>query len=237
MDQSASRLGRAELRALTVALGSPSEDRDILLSWLMRGGEVAIADAGLTGIYNPFADGWLLLRWDHVGGAPHLAEAMIATGTTLRGGTTAPLDQADMPFAQALVARRLQSLAMFEVLDSESLLRLYPAIRAGETDLVLRNARLQAGALAEWSRANAPALRQLDRAISRADDPALLAFPDRVRDALSPTALVSTPDGTELVLASPVYPARSLFARFAASGGEPELFRLDLAPQTGSNVQ
>jgi hypothetical protein len=110
-DRSFEELTSSELRALTAAFGPPSEDRDILISWLARGGEVVAANAELTGIYNPHADGWLLLRWHHVGGAPRLATAMLASGALLRGGAEAALDRADMPFAQALVARRLTAHA------------------------------------------------------------------------------------------------------------------------------
>lgn len=240
MDQSANRLGRAELRALTVALGPPSEDRDILLSWLMRGGEVAIADAGLTGIYNPHADGWLLLRWQQVGGTPRLMQAALVSGRLLRGGTEAPLDRADIPFSQALVARRLTAHASLETLTGvmpvDRFFLALPAIRVFEAEAVLAAARTQVGALAQWSRENPAALSAIDRALRRGDDPALRALPERVRTALSPMAMVATPAGHELVLQSPMYPARALFARFE-SGAAPALFSLDLAPQTGSGMQ
>ena len=72
--------------------------------------------------------------------------------------------------------------------------------------------------------------------IRRSADPALLAFPERVRDALSPAVVVRTPEGDELVLQSPAYPALGLFARISAEA-EPEFFALDLAPATGSSSQ
>jgi hypothetical protein len=76
----------------------------------------------------------------------------------------------------------------------------------------------------------------MQRAIRRGNDPAFRALPERVRSALSPMAVVLTPEGPEVVLQSPAYPARALFARFDG-GSAPSLFALDLAPQTGSAVQ
>jgi hypothetical protein len=234
MDQAVNRLSNEELRTLTVALGPPTVDRDILLSWLMRGGTVAVANTEISGIYNPFADSWLVLRWSQVGGVPRLEQAVLVNGELLRGGAEAPLDAAGTVFAQALVARRLQSLAAFPLLGEHvgaaDFFAFYPTVRIVQTERVMAAARAQVGALAQWSRDNPQSLAALDHAIRRADDPAFLSLPERVREALGPVALVATPGGTEVVLQSPVYPARSLFASFATNTAAPEFFTLDLDP-------
>ena len=49
MNEAPALLAREEWRALTTALGPPTEDRDILLNYLMRGGSVAVAGPELTG--------------------------------------------------------------------------------------------------------------------------------------------------------------------------------------------
>lgn len=236
MDEAPSHLTSEELRVLTTAMGPPGEDRDLLLSYLTRAGSVAIGGPDLSGIYNPFCDGWLLLRWSHVGGAPRLKGAVLATGNAMRGGIAASSAGDDIPFAQALAMRRVHMLGALAGLDAEYVFRQHAAAREVQTSDVLASARLQVGALARWSRANPALLARLEHRIRRADETALLAFPQRVRDAVSPVAVVSTPTGAELVLASPIYPNRTLFAEFSGDG-EPELFALDLDPANGGFVQ
>ena len=236
-DRAGAQLAPDEWRALTAAFGPPQEDRDILASWLARGGQVAVADPQWSGIYNPLADGWLVLRWQQVGGAPRLAEAMLASGPLLRGGEAPVAGLEAMPFAQMLAARRRASLAAFPQLAREAgLFRAnWPLLRVREGETVLAAARQQVGALAQWSRDNPAALRALDRLLSRGDHPALLPFPARLREALGPVGVVATGDGgAELVLQAPAYPARSLFAGFPPGAGPPQLFALDLAADEGT---
>lgn len=228
-------LGSSELRALTAAMGPPTVDRDILLSWFARGGHVAVAGTDLAGIYNPFVDGWLVLRWQQVGGRPRLVAAALVSGQPLRGASPAFAGEADMPFAQALVARRLRSLAAFEQLTgefgSEALFRAYHPVRVAESERVLEQARQQVGALAQWSRSQAGDLGAVNRLIAAGDDPALATVPQRLRRDLGLIALAQTPAGTELVLQAPLAPTRSIIATLPRSGNAlPHLFAIDLAP-------
>lgn len=233
-DQVATGLPAEERRTLTIAFGPPTPDRDIVLAWLMRGGHLAVASPELSGIYNPFADGWLLLRWQFVGGSPRLAQAALATGRLLRGGAGAPEAAGEMPFSQALVARRLGALTGFSrVLEDPGVagfFLLYPQLQVSEAEAVLAAARREVGALAQWSRTNPESLALLQHVIDQGEDPALLSIPSRLRADLGPIALAATPQGTEVVLQSPAYPTRCLFAGFAGPGDVPQLFALDLAP-------
>lgn len=237
MDQAPTQLTREELRLVTTALGPPTVDRDILLGWLMRGGSVTAAGPDLTGIYNPFADGWLILRWNHVGGAPRLTDAALVTGASLRGGLDAPFATADVPFAQALVARRMVTMAALDGLSADYLFRHLAPFRSAQAQVALASARGQVGALAQWSREHPGSLTLLERAIDRRDDPALLSFPSYLSRDLGPAAVVATATGDELALLAPAFPTRGLFAQFPADGGQPVLFALDLDPVTGGLVQ
>lgn len=233
-DRVATELPAEERRTLTIAFGPPTQDRDVVIGWLMRGGHLAVAAPELSGIYNPFVDGWLLLRWQPVGGSPRLTQVALVTGRLLRGGAAAPEPAGEMPFSQALVARRLRALTGFSrVLEDPGVagfFLLYPQLQVSETEAVIAAARREVGALAQWSRTNPQSLALIHRAIDQGDDPALHSIPSRLRRDLGPIALAATPRGTEVVLQSAAYPTRCLFASFAGPGDAPQLFALDLDP-------
>lgn len=236
-------LSREELAILTAAFGPPTEDRDIIASWLMRGGLTTATDQGLSGIYNPLADAWLLMGWRTVGGSPRLVWAALAKGHMLR-----PADQPDWVESDGLLDDELsrisrQSLnslsSVPDQLGTDGLVELVERFRGAEGKVVFDRARAMVGALAGWSSANTNLLKRVNAEVVSCSCRALRALPMRIRETLSPLALLSGPEGEILVLQSALDPQRMVLA--SAQGRErrrPDFLTLDLtASETGRDEQ
>ncbi|MEI9905018.1 MAG: hypothetical protein WDN06_14435 [Asticcacaulis sp.] len=67
-------------------------------------GASSSANSGdVTGLYNPIADVWLVLRWQRVGGAPRIADAVFLPGSALRDSTDrTPWTERPAAYADAL---------------------------------------------------------------------------------------------------------------------------------------
>jgi hypothetical protein len=229
------RISRDELQVLTIALGAPTVTRDIMLSWLMRSGVTLAADGEISGIYSPLADAWLVLHWAQLGGSPRLIDAALVRGTSLRPAETQPdWLSSEAPFAAALLRTKLQAEDSFAALSTGSgVPRLFASLgvtRDVERAAVFQRSAAMLGAVSAWSRSNGGRLAALDRVTRKRPDPVLRALPDRVREQLSPMAVLNSPQGTLLVLLSPVYPTRVVIATFTDIGEAPALSLMDLSP-------
>ena len=229
------RISRDELQVLTIALGAPTVTRDIMLSWLMRSGVTVAADGEISGIYSPLADAWLVLHWAQLGGSPRLIDAALVRGTSLRPAESQPdWLTSPAPFAAALLQTKLQAEDNFSALptarDAPRLFALFGAMRDVERAAVFERSTTMLGAVSAWSRTNRGRLAALDRVTSKRPDPVLRALPDRVREQLSPMAVMDSPQGTLLVLLAPTYPTRVVIATFTDTDQAPVLSLMDLSP-------
>ncbi len=229
------RISRDEMQVLTIALGKPTPTRDIMFSWLMRSGVTTAANGEISGIYSPLADAWLVLRWAQLGGSPRLVDAALVRGTSLRPVDTQPdWRTSRAPFAAAVLQTKLQAVDSFaslpDALPAPRLFRLLGAMRDAERVAVLDRTGEMLGGISAWSRANGASIAAVERMIRKHPDLSLLTLPERVRADLSPMAVITSPQGTLLVLQSPVYPAKTVIASFADAGAAPVLSLIDLAP-------
>lgn len=229
------RISPDELRVLTTAMGAPTQSRDVAVSWLMRSGMTTVADGEISGIYSPLADSWLVLRWAQIGGSQRLIDAALVRGTSLRPADTQPdWRTSEAPFAAALLQAKLQAMDSFaalpRALGAPRLFALLGAMRNIERAAVFERSGEMLGGISAWSRNNRSSLAAVDRLIRKRPDTAMLALPERVRKDLGPMAVIASPQGTLLVLQSPVYPAKTVIATFADPGAEPALSLIDLAP-------
>lgn len=234
MRRAAQRISADELRVLTAALGRPTLERDIALSWLMRSGLTTAADGELSGIYSPLADAWLVLRWETIGGAPRISAAALIRGTTLRPPAEGDWRGSEAPFAGELLRLKLQSFAIFARLPqdpgADRFFQLHAVIADLERTAVLSRSTAMVAALSAWSKANPATLARIDAATRKHADPALMGLPDKVRKAMGPIAVVESPQGALLLLQSPVYPAQTIVARIADPTATPSFTGVDLSP-------
>jgi len=223
-----------DLRIVSAAFGPPAQDRDILVNWLMRGGQAFATREGLSGIYNPLADAWLLLGWRPVGADARLVWAALVEGEVLREAGQPDWSEGQGALGNELERAADQSSAAFlaipETLGTGGLVELVETYRGLQGALVLDRVRDMGGALASWSAANPAALQRLRVAIERKRDKALRELPDPVRESLSPMAALTGPDGVILVLQSPIDPSRTILVRIGEGRAGMEFSAADLRP-------
>ncbi|MCX7864843.1 MAG: hypothetical protein N2423_07400 [Novosphingobium sp.] len=234
---------REELEVLTAAFGPPTEDRDILASWLMRGGLVTATGEGLSGIYNPLADAWLLMGWRKIGGSARLVWAALTKGHMLRPANQPDWVESGGPLDDELFRVSRQSLSSLasvpDELGTDGLVELVERFRGAEGGMVLDRARAMAGALAGWASANTNLLKHVNAEALSCSCRALRALPMRTRETLSPLAVLSGPEGEVLVLQSALEPKTMVLASIQKEKRKrPDFLALNLAAnQVGRDEQ
>lgn len=221
MDAAPRAMPLDDLRIVTAAFGPPTQDRDIVASWLMRGGQVAATREGLSGIYNPLADAWLLLGWQAAGDDSHIVWAALVQGSLLRAPNERDWIMASDPVGEAMQRTTSQSIAAFaalpQSLGTAGLVELVEAYRGLQGTLVLDRVRQMGGAMARWSLDNPAAIGRVRKALDKGGDAGLATLPGPVRETLAPMAVVTGAEGDVLVLQSARDPARAVLVR--ATGG------------------
>ncbi|MFL0670370.1 MAG: hypothetical protein ACJLS3_02725 [Erythrobacter sp.] len=230
-----------DLRIVTAAFGPPAADRDILANWLMRGGQVAATGEGLSGIYNPLADAWLLLGWDGPPDDPRLVWAALVQGNLLRepgepdwvDGTGSLASELERAARQSRVA----FAALPQSLGRRGLVELVETYRGLEGTLVLERIRQMGGAAARWRKRNPAALGRVRAGLAIGEDPALAALPAPVRGTLVPMAVLTGTGGAVIVLQSARDPARAVLVRATGGRAKPQFSALNLSlAENGSAV-
>lgn len=230
-----------DLRIVTAAFGPPAADRDILANWLMRGGQVAATGEGLSGIYNPLADAWLLLGWDGPPDDPRLVWAALVQGNMLREPGEPDWIDGTGSLASELERAARQSRVAFaglpQSLGTRGLVELVETYRGLQGTLVLERIRQMGGAVARWSKSNPAALEGVRAGLATGEDPALAALPTPVRETLVPMAVLTGTGGEVIVLQSARDPARAMLVRVAGGRAKPQFSPLNLSlAENGSAV-
>ncbi len=213
-------LTRDEQAALRVAIGPRTSRTSAQLSWLARGARVAVApgpEPEVSGLYNPIADAWLLLRWQSVAGAWRIDAARLVPGPELR-----PIDEATFwadqhgALTDALQAAEARALRRFEELFRNAAAAdgvfLAPVGRsAGSRAGVLRSCDRWLASLARWATepGHLARVRELRAALGEGGDALpeeVRALPTQVRATFLPTAGLATDAGERLLWVSPLAP-------------------------------
>jgi hypothetical protein len=225
----------SERMALQTAFGNVAAARSVEIAWFMRGASTAVGNNGMSGLYNPLADAWLLMVWARVGGVPRVVQAALVPAERLGPGEGFTAREGDV--GAALAAARTDRLAQFEDLTTNAtagaiLSALAPTRIADRTIVIDRAARWLA-TLAGWQQAPgqpeawARLRAEMLRGRKRGHELALL--PKVARETMTPVGVVTHGGGEAVLMMSPLSPA--LVAISAAASGPVILADLGGAPR------
>ena len=218
-------LSEDERVVLDTAFGPPTQLRDAELRWFMRSASVRVTPGskGMSGLYNPIADVWLLLDWSRVGGSWRLIEAALVPGAELRPEPeSASWRDAPGLYTVALANAKALAAARFDQLPEVTANKdLFAALAARRRTLQRRSfERIDAmlGSVGTWIRDPAHSWAALRREVvegKAAPTMSSLPLPIVVRASLTPAAAIMRPDGASLLLVSPLDPDIVVTADFA----------------------
>ena len=229
-----------ERERLRLAWGPGDPATGAALVWFMRGAIVRVAGEDLSGLHNPLADVWLVLRWRTVGGGLRLSDAFLVPGDQFRPDGMPGWPQRSEPYAAALAAASAEAAVGFvslpDRLSSDALVDAIAGQRETLRAQALATIRPWLGSLRRWGPGWAALRARL--VATDAGDPALSSLPQLVRATMAPAGSIERPDGVSLLVVSPLYP--SLFAALewpdSAATGTPTIRLLDLGARSAAGA-
>ncbi len=229
-------LSPSEARTLHAAFGPQRAYGDDAIQWFMRGAQASAGNGDMTGLYNPLADVWLVLRWDRIGGRPRIADAVFLPGSAVNGGGGQTWTQSPGPYADALARNASVARVAFALLDSGPFFDAFAPARATAGDQACQSVKAWMGSLRPWGEAKAhlkqwQALHK-DLATGRTGG-TVAALPPRVRATLVPMGAITSADGPALLLVSPLAPQMVVAADYSGHG-KPRLSLINLANAGGA---
>jgi hypothetical protein len=217
----------AEGGALSTALGPIDPASMPLLSRFATNAIARAAGPEATGLYNPIADVWLLMRWRMQNGRPILTSAVWADGGALRGDDVRWWD-ASGSFGDALVGGWQRSAAAFDQRFRAAGTMPPLAPLDARATVARRLAQLEQGVLGV--EADSRLASRLERARrthlanprSSAGDPVALqvdALPATIRASTRLAAVFRRPNGLSAAYASPLRPDLVFFLNLDGDEG------------------
>ena len=229
-------LSPSEARTLHVAFGPQRPTGDDAIQWFMRGAEASAGNGDMTGLYNPLADVWLVLRWDRIGGRPRIADAVFLPGSAVNGGGGQTWTQSPGPYADALARNAAVAHIAFALLDSGPFFDAFASVKTPASDQAYQSVTAWMGSLRPWGedKARLKQWQALHRDLAEGKTGGTVAaLPPKVRATLVPMGAITSADGPALLLVSPLAPQMVVAADYNGHG-RPKLSLINLANAGGA---
>jgi len=225
-------LSASEARNLRLAFGPSHPAEDDALQWFMRGASAGAGDGAMTGLYNPLADAWLILRWQRIGGAPRIADAVFLPGAALRDvSDRTPWTERPGRFTDALAGNTAVARLTFAALDANRFFATVAPLKAQAGDEAFASITPWLGSLRPWGedKVRLAQWKTLHRRLAGGQTGApVSSLPPQIRASLIPMGAIRHDGGDALLLVSPLAPQILVAADYGARS-TPDLYLVNLA--------
>lgn len=230
-----------EARALHMAFGGPRPLGDDAVQWFMRGASAGASASDTTGLYNPIADAWLVLRWQRIGGTLRIRDAVFLPGDALRDADDrTPWNRRAGAYADALAASEASARTSFASLDSDRFFAALGPLKLQASDEAFAQVTDRMASLKPWGsdKSRLAQWKSLHKRLAEGKAGGTVsALPPTIRASLVPMAALQRDGGGDsLLLISPLAPQMVVAADYS-KGGQPDISLVNLANARTGDAQ